>query len=341
MAYWDVRRSIVSAQLLIRLAQTHGMAAEDCLRGSGLVPAQLLDPATEITAAEELALVRNLVARLGAVPGIGLDAGLSYHLSAYGIWGFALVSSPTFGDAAQLALRYLDLSYAFVRYYLHGSGHEVCWGIDDAGIEPGLRRFLVERDIAAFVNAVREIVPGGFSFRRAQLAFPRPTYAERFTALLGVAPQFDAPMHAVWLDARDLAAPLPQANPDMARLCEQQCRELLARRQVRGGLAGRVRDRLLRAPGQIPDIETVAAELRLSPRSLRRHLDAEATSFRALVEEVREALAVELLTGANMKLDEVAQRLGYAEPASFIRAFQRWKGQTPAAYRRSWQRPAG
>ncbi|HSW12532.1 MAG TPA: AraC family transcriptional regulator [Solimonas sp.] len=329
----EVRRSVVSAQLLTQLGLQHGLAEADCLRGTGLDAASLTDAQQEISAAQELQLVRNLVGALGHVPGIGLDAGLRYHLSSYGIWGFALLSSPTFRSAADVAVRYLDLTYAFVRFSLREQGRELHVVLDDSAIEPGVRQFLLERDFAALATAMRELRPGGMPMLGLQFRFRRPAYAERFRELIGAEPRFDAADNSLWLDSSHVDAPLPQGNSVMARMCTEQCRQLLARRQQRSGIAGRVRDRLLQSPGDMPGIDLVAGELHMATRSLRRRLEEEGTSFRALVDEIRQALAEELLTTAHLKLEEVAMRLGYSEPASFIHAFKRWKGVSPAVYR--------
>ena len=75
----------------------------------------------------------------------------------------------------------------------------------------------------------------------------------------------------------------------------------------------------------------VAAHFFLSQRTLSRRLEDEGSSFRELVDDVREGVAAELLETAKLSVESVAERLGYAEPASFIRAFKRWTGVTPAA----------
>ncbi len=109
----------------------------------------------------------------------------------------------------------------------------------------------------------------------------------------------------------------------------QQCRALLDQRRARTGVAGKVRDRLLSRPGAMPDIEHVAAELHMSSRTLRRHLAAEGTSYRALVDEVRERLAEELLATGALSVEEIGKQLGYAATPSFTTAFKRWKGVPP------------
>jgi AraC-like DNA-binding protein len=333
MSAATIRRSVVSAQMLARIGGERGLALDACLRGTQLDAAALLDPATEITADQELRLIRNILDGLGHPPGLGLDAGLRYHLSSYGIWGFALLSSPTFRSAAQIAVRYLDLSYAFARYRLENRGRDLLIVLDDSEVPEDVRQFLVERDFAAWANAAWEMRPGGFPALSAQFRFPRPEYAWRFDRLCGVRPAFDAALNAILLPAKHLDVPLPQANPTVARMCEEQCRQLLAKRRVRAGFAGQIRERLLRSPGNFPSLDDVASELHTSTRSLRRRLAEEGTSFRALLDEVRHTLAEELLLSTHMKLSEIAARLGYTESAAFHMAFRRWHGESPSAFR--------
>jgi AraC-like DNA-binding protein len=96
-----------------------------------------------------------------------------------------------------------------------------------------------------------------------------------------------------------------------------------------------VRSRLLAEPGTIPSMAQIARELNVTTRTLHRHLAAEGVSFRTLIDEVRETLATELLTGTGLSVEQVARRLGYAEPASFTHAFIRWHGVAPGRYRRT------
>lgn len=331
----DIRRPVVSAQILVKLAGERGVSVEDCLRGTDIDARALTDPHTEITVAQELVLIRNMLAALGPVPGLGLDVGQRYHLSSYGIWGYALLSSPTMRSALQIALRYLDLSYTFGRFRLENRGRDLLIVLSDEGFPDDVRQFLIERDFAAWANAARELRPGGFPARSAQFRFSRPGYEKRLKKLCGVQPTFDAALNALLLDAESLDAPLPQADPVLARMCEEQCRQLLSRRRIRTGTAGEVRDLLLRDPAAMPSLERVAAALHLSTRSLSRRLQTEGASFRQLMEEVRQAFAEELLALTQMKIAEVSSRLGYAEPAVFINAFKRWKGISPTQYRNS------
>jgi AraC-like DNA-binding protein len=85
-------------------------------------------------------------------------------------------------------------------------------------------------------------------------------------------------------------------------------------------------------------MKSVAAALGTSTRTLRNQLSRESTSYRKLVDELREALAEQLLA-THTSIDEIARRLGYADASSFISAFKRWKGVAPGGYRTEHKKP--
>lgn len=88
-------------------------------------------------------------------------------------------------------------------------------------------------------------------------------------------------------DRAILDAPLPQADPVTARELEQQCMRLLEFRRRRRGVAGHVRSLVLAELDGSPTMDRIAAQLHVDPRTLRRQLAAEGTSFRELIDEVR------------------------------------------------------
>ena len=135
------------------------------------------------------------------------------------------------------------------------------------------------------------------------------------------------------IDPSVLDLPLPQADEHTTAVAQAQCRELLARRHARAGVAGRVRDQLMARAADPPDLGQVAAALNVSDRTLRRRLAGEGVSFRGLLDEIREQLAEELLVTGGFSVAEVAERLGYLEVSSFSQAFRRWKGVGPRAWR--------
>lgn len=330
---WDLLRSTSSVHVLMQLAQERGMPPEVCLKGTALVPEAVTDPNAEVTARQEVRVVRNLLARFGDESGLGVEAGGRYHLSLYGPWGLALLSSRTVREVIEVSLRYIDLALVFGHLTFEEGSTESRLIFDDSEIPEDVRPFLTERVITGIHTIGRELFSAGVPASRVGFRHPAPADTTRYRNIFGVEPVFGASANELAFDSADLDVALPQANEWARGIGEQLCRDLLTARRARTGVAGSVRDRLVRNPGEIPDQIAIAAELFMSPRTLSRRLRDEGTSFRHLLDEVREMMSEEMLHHTDMTTEQVAARLGYAEAASFIRAFRRWKGCPPQEFR--------
>ncbi|WP_067701657.1 AraC family transcriptional regulator [Nocardia jejuensis] len=341
---WNFPRGTASVAVMTEFAAEHGVAARRVLEGTGLCAEQLTDPDAQIPAETELAVVRNLVRLVTDVPALGVQVGRRYRISTFGIFGYACVTSPTLREAVSLALRYYRLGFAFCTPIVESRPREVVTWIQHDTIPADVRQFLVERDVVAMHRVMSDLLGSRVNLTRAEFAYPATDQGEHMRSLFGVRARFDSALTMFAIDPDILAQPLPRADQPTWTVCVGQCRDLLHRRSARTGIAAEVRDRLLprttatgfAAP---PTFETVARDLNLSARTLRRHLDAAGTSYRALLDEVRRTLAEEMLTATPLSVDDIAIRLGYAEATPFIHAFKRWTGTTPAAYRRNQLRP--
>jgi AraC-like DNA-binding protein len=168
---------------------------------------------------------------------------------------------------------------------------------------------------------------------RAELAFAQPAYMPRFSHFL---PDvcFDAPAHKLVFSNDLLLLPLIQADPAAQRLAMEQCQRELEALRADISLCGRVAGLLERGNG-FPSLEDVAHTLALSPRTLKRRLKDEATTFSAILDEERKKRACRLLHDHDLSVEDIAERLGYSDAANFSRAFRRLFGMSPRDYRRS------
>lgn len=331
-ASWDHLRGPSAARILVALAAEHGIDAARALAGTGLRPDDLERPDTVVEAAVELTIARTLLRAAGDAPGLGLQAGARYTVGSLGVWGFALLTSPTVADLVRLGVRYAALSFAFIRPVATETAAGIRVVLDDREIPDDVRAFFVERELAKLATLLPVTIadPAGVTFET------RFTGA-RAAALRAVVPgiRTGAADHALTVARHRLDDPLPQADPASARALEAQCAALLDERRRRSGVAARVRAQLLARPGELVPMTAVAAELAMDERTLRRHLTAEGTSFRELADEVRETLAVELLTTGGLTVEEAAHRLGFHDAAGFSRAVRRWTGRTPGQLKAS------
>jgi len=332
-AQTSVLHPVAIAQVMVNFAARHGVDAETCLLGTGITAAQLRDADALITREREMRLIENLILALPQVPALGFELGLQYNVATFGIWGFALRTSRTLREALERCLRYLPLSTAYCHFWSVTDEREFALCADPDAIPQHLRQFLLERDTGTGVNLVRELSLSGISLQSLEYQGPMPAHAARIEALCGIAPRYGCARNAIVLRRDDAEVPLPMYDAHLARLLEDQCRAQLKRRQV-SGVTGQVRQLILGPLGLVASIEDVAQHIAMAPRSLRRKLEEEGTSFRDIVEAERRQLAAQLLEGTQMKLDEIALQLGYGDTASFTRAFRRWFGQAPGEYRK-------
>ncbi|MGU3291158.1 AraC family transcriptional regulator [Williamsia sp. M5A3_1d] len=331
---WTVLRSAPGSKLLLDFAIEHGIGEQEMLSGTGIAPGTVI---ASITAEQELTMLETLAARLGGVEGLGALLGQRYHLTTYGLWGFAMISSATLREAIVVGLRLVNLTFAFCDIRLRDADADglaaLVLTVED-GVPEGVRRIVCDRDIAAIRVIAHEIMGRELFAEAVTSTFAEPTDTSPYEAAFGLPPRFDASENAIWFPAALLDMPLPQANALVAAEIGEQCRALLQARRVRVGIAARVRDLVSAAPSDPLTLARAAHELHTSERHLRRTLAHEGTTLRRIVNEVREDMATELLCVTGLSVAETARRLGYAEVSSFSQAFRRWKGMGPRAYRR-------
>ncbi|MDT7805489.1 MAG: hypothetical protein QOI78_8922 [Actinomycetota bacterium] len=331
---WDFPRGTASIELMTRFAADRGLAAGRLLSATSLSPDLLADPAAQVDARQELAVVRALVALDGS-DAAALELGRRYRVTTFGIFGFACISSPTLRDAMLFALRYFDLSFAFCIPHVVTEGDRIILELDDRRVPADVARFLVLRDLSAIFTVMRDLLP---EIALDDLTFRHDaSTVDAYVTAFGVEPRFGADACRATLDPAFLSLPLPQANEQTVALCAAQCEVLVARKRQRSGISQQVRERLVRLGGVDAGMDEIARQLTLSTRTLRRRLAEAGTNYRALVDEVRQALAEELLDTGVLSVEDVAYRLGYAEASSFIYAFKRWTGMTPAAFARRFR----
>lgn len=333
MGYFDqYRRGITSVRLMVDYFCEQGVEARALLAGTGLSERDLQNPDAEIAATRELQVVANILSTVPDARNHAVSLGARYHFSAYGFWGYGLVCCGTVAEALSLALRYLPLTYAFagIRYREQGNQGLLCF--DAPALEPEVARFVLVRDMMAASVLVRELVGEDFRVLQLNLAsadLPGDALAEALNCPVS----YHHPVNEASFNRILLGRPLPQANPVTAAMCEQQCRELLARRRCHSEARLAVERYLHRLQGGKPALADVAGQLNMSERTLKRHLQQEGTSFRGLIERYRRAEACRLLEQTRMPVSEIAQRLGFSDTSTFTQAFNRWFRMPPSHYR--------
>ncbi|GAB4583811.1 AraC family transcriptional regulator [Nocardia sp. IFM 10818] len=319
--------------ILVETGMDRGLELDECLRDTGISPTLLTTPGAEVTAAQEIALVRNIVKAFDDRPGLGIDVGARTPVTSAGIFALALMSSPTRRSAVEFTMRYFNLIISFAEAWHIDRGNEIWIYFDDSDVPADLRGFLLERDVAAMHSNWMHAFGAPAPILRAEIgANLRPRLQHVLDHFAIPSTDCTGPHLAVF-DATDFDHPMPQASPLTAALFEQECADLLRRRNMDRGLAGTVRNVLLHRIGGRVTQDEVAATLHLSLRTMRRRLAEEGTSYRQVTSEIYGGLAEELLE-SGLTVEEVAHRLGYSGASSFSAAFRQWRGISPGRYAR-------
>ena len=86
--------------------------------------------------------------------------------------------------------------------------------------------------------------------------------------------------------------------------------------------------------GKVSD-KLIARELNLSERSLQRKLKERGTSYRIVLDNMREMAAIQYIKNPVNTMSDIAFLLGFSEQSAFSRAFKKWTGTSPIKYRNS------
>jgi len=183
------------------------------------------------------------------------------------------------------------------------------------------------------ISLCRQVAGEDFSPRFVDLVRREPVCRERHYALFRSPIHFGASSNRLVVDANELQRPLPGANAMLAQANERLIEDYLARFN-RSQLAMLVRSKLidLLPAGRVSE-EKVADSLNISVRSLQRRLREEETSFKRILDDMRQDLARDYVVGSGYSVNEIAYLLGFSEPGNFSRAFKRWHGLPPSRYR--------
>lgn len=328
----DKLHPVAISQIMLNFSQRNGIDRQTCLLGTGIPDAALSSGEGLVTRSQEMRLIENIMLALPEAGVSGFELGLQYNLATFGVWGFALRTCKTLREAATLGIRYLPLSTAYCRITLCEEQDAFGMVFDPDSIPSHLRQFLLERDMATALNLVREITLHGIEFSSVEFSGIPDVAAETIERICGLTPVFKASTNRIMVSRAGADQTFPGYDPALASLLKQQCRQRMETVE-NSGIAGKVRQKLLGQMGLGVTLNDMANELALSPRSLRRKLEQEGTSYRELIEEERKQLSLQLLDNTKMKIEEVAAHLGYTDAGGFVRAFRRWMDCSPSEYR--------
>jgi AraC-like DNA-binding protein len=315
------------AGALMRLAPP---ARARVLNACGLSPDVLAQPGARVNA-DAFGVLWLTVARELDDEFFGLDSR-RMKVGSFALLCRAALAHRTVGGALREAQRGFALFLDDVRIELHQEGGHAQLELHNRITPPAARRFADEALLVMLQGLLCWLAGRRVAIRATRFAWPRPPHAAEYRRMFGPTLRFDTPVTALEFDAALLTA-RHAATPASLREFLRDAPQSVFLKQVGGSKwAQRLRNRLRRG-GDWPGVYVVAAEWGVSAATLRRKLAAEGTGWQQVVDELRRDLALRLLTDGRRSIEQVAVSLGYVDASSLHRAFRKWTGAAPGAYR--------
>lgn len=171
------------------------------------------------------------------------------------------------------------------------------------------------------------------ALRGIEVPYPADPGLDDYDLLFGAPVRFSAPAPALVFDAEVLSAPIVRNEQELMDFLRDAPAGVLERRDYGVSLTSQVRRILQRGlSGAWPSVDDIAAELAMSPQTLRRKLREENTSARDIREDILRDAAIASLVRGDETVAALSRRLGFSEPSAFSRAFRRWTGSAPGSY---------
>jgi AraC-like DNA-binding protein len=170
---------------------------------------------------------------------------------------------------------------------------------------------------------------------RAQFNYSKPAHSDEYRLMYCTDIAYDMPHTAITFAADYLKLPVMQNERSVKEFLRTAPESILVKYKNGSSLSARIRRRLRQQlPGAVPEFDRIAAELNMTPATMRRRLHEEGTTYQGIKDQLRRDLAISYLSHSDRSVMDIALELGFSERSAFHRAFRKWTGASPGEFRR-------
>jgi AraC-like DNA-binding protein len=341
IGFKDKRFSAAKINAVVDALVAEGASPLDALKNTDVSLPDLNSPETRISRSQLIQCYRNAIA-LSRDPHLPYSIGSGVHLSAYGMYGYAMLCSTDFRKTMDFAVQYHQLATPLVTIAFEERDRLGTWTIEPLlhpEIDSRLYRFVTELQIATHISLHRDIMGESFQPHEIHLAYRPVSDFQIPSTVAGCQVKFQQEVNRIVFDSAFLDPAPKLGNRTTYPAALALCDELLASLALRTGAAGKIRSVLLRDLANQQTLPSVAKLLKTTPRTLRRQLRSQHTSFRQLSNELRVHFALRYLRETKMTTEDIGFALGFSDAANFRHAFRRWTGSTPHEFRQEKKDP--
>jgi AraC-like DNA-binding protein len=328
---------VVKVATVLDALAAEGLSIDDAIASLDLSKSALSSPATRVSLNQIIEVCR-IADSLSKNPQFAYNAGSQLHVSAYGMWGFAILSSMNYRQTMNFALKYHQLATPLVELQFNeqsGCGIWTFTPLPNARISARLYKFIVEMQLGITLSLHRDIMGPSFAAREIHITYAPSADAPKYPDIFGCPVLLGQSENRLLFDAAWLDVTPNLGNEITYSTVVGLCDGLMEEFRLRIGFIGKVRQALLTNLMRATSLDDIASSLNMSARTLRRRLQEENTSYRELVDELRKDVAIKYLRDTDLTVENIAEALGFSDGANFRHAFRRWTKAAPHEFRAS------
>ena len=312
-----------------------GPADKDALlRTLGLDRSKPVDPAHMVEDVDYYRFLERAAAVDANPTTLPLRVGAAMRCDDYGAFGLAWKSATTLQGSFERAERYAKVLTSVSMYEIEPALNGAYMHLHRGGERHLGLRLSNENTLASIVTISGEVASTPFRATEIHLKHPPPDTVRAHEEFFGCPVHFDSDRDAILVSARTLRTPNKLGDPGLARFFDAHLAAEVGALDDTAGLDRKVRDLVATSlSGGVPLLSDVAGQMAMSGRTLQRRLADHGASFQDLVDQARQDLAKRLLEKTDFSLIDIAFMTGFSEQSALTRAFKRWTGRTPGAFR--------
>jgi AraC-like DNA-binding protein len=318
---------------LITFMKEQGFNSEQVLANTQLND-QTLQQKIRISPMQYHTVVENSLA-LSQDPLLGIKHDQGLNIARHDFVGLAAMAANDLDQALSLAIRFVRTRTLLADIRFHKEDDSAVVQINRLASMPSTFPFVVENIISSFIGVARFLINQQDQMSAVvKLNYAPQAPLSEYEQLWGVPVLFNQPHNQVCFPEYLLDAPVSTANAMSRSLAESECEKLLKQLDPGQDLVVQIRNKLDQM-NAFPTLPIMAKAMNSSPRTLNRQLAQLNTTYQHILDDIRREKAIELLNHSQINIEHIAIRLGYNDPSNFGRAFRRWLGKSPRAFRQA------
>jgi AraC-like DNA-binding protein len=273
-------------------------------------------------------------ARATGDPCFGLHFGERFNVKNIGPLTYVVLNAPSMTIADEHVARYLKLYNQAAKVFFTVEGQRAYLQYVLMGLEIEAPRQQNEYSMAIRLNTIRMMAGSQWAPLEVRFAHEAPEQIAEHLRIFGAPVLFGYPTNAFVIEREFLERQIPAADKRLYQIMRRYLEQVLAEIPQEEGVLASVRRAVAESMREgDPNLARVAKKIAMSPRTLQRQLKQQGMEFKKLVDDTRQRFALSYLRNRRNTLTEIAFLLGYSDVSAFNRAFKRWTGSTPIAYR--------